>query len=107
VTDHAVARLGQHYDLKIIVDLMRWLLPTPPVPRRWHRRMITLGSGDPTRPICSTLVAEAFQAFRYPILPSIERRDLGLRRRRGDSACNWPRNPDSSRRRRRRCSAWS
>lgn len=39
--------------------------------------MITLGSGDPTRAICSTLVAESLQAVRYPILPSIERRDRG------------------------------
>lgn len=75
VTGHAVARLGQRYDLKNIFDLVRWLLPTPPVPTRWRRRMMTLGSGDPTRAICSTLVAEAFQSVRYPILPSIERQD--------------------------------
>ncbi len=75
VVAHATARLGQRYDLKNIVDLVRWLLPTPPVPTRWRRRLIALGSGDPTRAICSTLVAEAFQSVRYPILPSIERRD--------------------------------
>jgi rSAM/selenodomain-associated transferase 2 len=75
VVEHAVGRLGQRYDLKNIVDLVRWLLPTPPVPTRWRRRLIALGSGDPTRAICSTLVAEAFQSVRYPILPSIERRD--------------------------------
>jgi hypothetical protein len=34
--------------------------------------MIALGSGDPTRAICSTLIASAFQAVRYPILPQIE-----------------------------------
>lgn len=75
VIGHAVARLGQRYDLKNIVDLARWLLPTPPVPTPWRRRLIALGSGDPTRAICSTLVAEAFQSVGYPILPSIERRD--------------------------------
>ncbi len=74
VVQHAAARLGQRYDLRNIVDLVRWLLPTPPVPTRWRRRLIALGSGDPTRAICSTLVAEAFQSVRYPILPSIERR---------------------------------
>ena len=31
--------------------------------------MLTLGSGDPTRAICSTLIAQAFQSVRYPILP--------------------------------------
>jgi len=75
VIHHAAQRLGQRYDLKNIVDLVRWLLPTPPVPTRWRRRLIALGSGDPTRAICSTLVAEAFQSVRYPILPGIERRD--------------------------------
>jgi len=74
VIDHVVARLGHRYDLRHIFDLVRWLLPTPPVPVRWRRRMIGLGSGDPTRAICSTLVAEAFQSVRYPILPTIQHR---------------------------------
>jgi hypothetical protein len=74
VIDHAIARLGHRYDLKNIIDLVRWLLPTPPVPVPWRRRLIALGSGDPTRAICSTLVAEAFQSVRYPILPTVEQR---------------------------------
>jgi len=37
--------------------------------------MLAFGSGDPTRAICSTLIAQAFQSVRYPILPYIERRD--------------------------------
>jgi hypothetical protein len=68
----AMARLGHRYDLKNVIDLARYLLPTPPVPVRWRRRMLALGSGDPTRAICSTLIAQAFQAIRYPILPEIE-----------------------------------
>ncbi|MCW9014523.1 MAG: lipo-like protein [Gammaproteobacteria bacterium] len=70
--DFIVARIGYQYDLKNIIDLVRYLLPTPPVPVRWRRRMIALGSGDPTRAICSTLIAEAFQSIGYPILPTIE-----------------------------------
>ncbi len=31
--------------------------------------MLALGSGDPTRAICSSLIAEAFQSIKYPILP--------------------------------------
>lgn len=63
--------LGKAYDLKHLVDLMRYLLPTPPVPVRWRRRMLSLGSGDPTRAICSSLIAQAFQSVQYPILPKI------------------------------------
>ncbi len=70
----AMARLGHQYDLKNVIDLARYLLPTPPVPLRWRRRMLALGSGDPTRAICSTLIAQAFQSVRYPILPLIESR---------------------------------
>lgn len=66
------ARIGIKYDLRNIWDLARYLFPTPPVPIRWRRRMLALGSGDPTRAICSSLIAQAFQSVRYPILPEIE-----------------------------------
>jgi hypothetical protein len=33
--------------------------------------MIAMGSGDPTRIICSALIAQAFEAVRYPILPKV------------------------------------
>lgn len=68
----AIARLGHTYDLRNVIDLARYLLPTPPVPVRWRRRMIALGSGEPTRAICSTLIAQLFQSVDYPILPRIE-----------------------------------
>ena len=74
VIDYGLARVGQQYDLKNVFDLARYLIPTPPVPQRWRRRMLSLGSGDPTRAICSTLIAQCFQSVRYPILPSIELR---------------------------------
>ena len=31
--------------------------------------MLELGSGDPTRAICSTLIAQTFQSVGYPVLP--------------------------------------
>lgn len=77
VVRYAVNRIGDHYDLKNVVDLARYLLPNPPVPTRWRRRIIALGSGDPTRAICSTLIAQAFQSIHYPVLPAIERRPSG------------------------------
>jgi Permuted papain-like amidase enzyme, YaeF/YiiX, C92 family len=67
----AIGSIGNTYDLKNIVDLVRYLLPTPPVPTRWRRRMISLGSGEPTKAICSSLIAQAFQSVFYPILPQV------------------------------------
>lgn len=63
------SRLGHQYDLKNVWDLARYLCPTPPVPTRYRRSMLALGSGDPTRAICSTFIAQGFQSVRYPILP--------------------------------------
>ena len=82
VVQFAVSRIGGRYDLKNVLDLARYLIPTPPVPVRWRRRMLAFGSGDPTRAICSTLIAQAFQSVRYPILPKVtlEKSD--------DPACN-------------------
>jgi hypothetical protein len=71
VIEFMTARLGHQYDLKNVVDLARYLIVKPPVPAHWRRRMLALGSGDPTRAICSTLIAQAFQSVRYPILPHV------------------------------------
>lgn len=75
VADFAIERLGHRYDLRNVLDLVRYLLPTPPIPVRFRRRLLALGSGDPTRAICSTLIAQAFQSIRYPILPTIDYRN--------------------------------
>lgn len=74
--DYAIAQIGGKYDTRHILDLMRYLLPNPPVPQRFRRRMLELGSSDPTRAICSTLIARAFEEIRYPILPKIELQDI-------------------------------
>ena len=66
------ARLGYSYDLKNVFDLARYLIRQPPVPGNMRRRLIALGSGEPTKAICSTLLAQAFESIRYPILPEIE-----------------------------------
>ena len=71
VVCYAEARIGHQYDLENVIDLARYLVPTPPVLTRWRRRLLALGSGDPTKAICSSLIAGAFQSVRYPILPRI------------------------------------
>lgn len=72
VAGYMADRIGLTYDTRNILDLARYLFPTPPVPVRWRRQLLTLGSGDPTRAICSSLVAQAFQSVGYPVLPQIE-----------------------------------
>jgi hypothetical protein len=79
IVDYALARVGMQYDTKQIIDLARYLLPYPPVPVFLRRRMLAIGSGDPTRAICSTLIAEAFESIHYPILPeSVEGASYGV-----------------------------
>ena len=69
VVSSAMSRIGHQYDLKNIIDLARYLIQTPPIPARWRRSLLALGSGDPTRAICSSLIDQAFQSVQYPILP--------------------------------------
>ena len=71
VVQFMISKIGVQYDLRNIIDLLRYFFPTPPVPIRWRRRMLAFGSGDPTRAICSSLIAQAYQSVGYPILPEI------------------------------------
>lgn len=70
VCRYAFERIGLSCDFKNVIDLMRYLFPCP-FTKRWRRRAIALGSGDARRIICSSLIAQAFDAVRYPILPKI------------------------------------
>jgi hypothetical protein len=48
VINYALKRLGHTYDLRNIIDLARYLLPTPQVPQRFRRRLLSLESSfDP------------------------------------------------------------
>jgi len=99
VCRYAINRVGFGYDTKNILDLMRYLIPLP-IPQRWRRRMIALGSGDPTKMICSALIAQAFDTVRYPILPKITRAGSRQARREilhiRDSSLYMPRDFDIS-----------
>jgi len=69
VLEYALKRIGKQYDSRQIIDLARYLFPYPPVPVWFRRRMLAIGAGDPTKAICSTLIAQAFASIHYPILP--------------------------------------
>lgn len=79
VIDYALARVGTQYDTQQIFDLARYLFPYPPVPVFLRRRLLAIGSGDPTKAICSTLIAESFASIHYPILPeSVDGTSYGI-----------------------------
>ena len=67
--DYLIKKIGSKYDLKNIFDLVRFVYPNPPVPKKYRRNLIGIGAGDPTKAICSTLIAEAFKEIEHPILP--------------------------------------
>lgn len=72
LASYAIAHIGNRYDLRNVIDLARYLFRPPPVPERYRRRLLALGGGDPTRAICSSLIAAAFASIRYPVLPDVE-----------------------------------
>ncbi len=69
LVEFARKQIGHRYDLKNVFDLIRYVIQRPAVPNRYGRSLISLGSGEPTKAICSTLIAESFQSINYPILP--------------------------------------
>lgn len=69
VLDEVLSTVGYTYDLRNIFDLMRYFLPLNLVPRRLRRTALEFGSGEPTRVICSSMIASAFHKVRFPIMP--------------------------------------
>jgi Permuted papain-like amidase enzyme, YaeF/YiiX, C92 family len=72
VMDEALAHVGRQYDLRNAFDLARYFLPVSLVPARFRRTALRFGSGDPTRAICSSMIAECFDRVRFPIVPKID-----------------------------------
>jgi hypothetical protein len=72
VLARALACVGHTYDLQNIFDLARYFFPVSVVPPRLGREALHFGSGEPTRVICSSMIAECFERVRFPILPIFE-----------------------------------
>jgi hypothetical protein len=68
----AIRSLGWRYDLRNVVDLMRYLLPVSLVPSRFRRTALHFGSGVPTEVICSSHLGQLFQSVGFPIAPTVE-----------------------------------
>jgi hypothetical protein len=73
----AVHRLGNGYDLRHLLDLARFVFPYGVLPRRWRSTLFEYDLGEPTRTLCCSMLAEAFNAVHFPILRFIERCDDG------------------------------
>jgi hypothetical protein len=69
VIRHCIGCIGLEYDVRHLLDLARFLLPYALLPRRWRSCLFQHNSGIPTRTVCSTMIAEAFQTVKFPIMP--------------------------------------
>ena len=72
VINYVVRSLGHPYNVRQLLDLMRFVLPWTILPRRWGSSLFRTSSGEPESGICSSLIAEAFSSVQFPILPFVE-----------------------------------
>jgi len=72
VMDEVIRSVGDNYDLRNVIDLARYFFPMSLIPARFRRRALQFGSGEPTRVICSSVIAAAFHRVRFPIVPNYE-----------------------------------
>jgi hypothetical protein len=70
--ERALSEVGHQYDLKNILDLARYFFPFTVLPRRWQREAFNFGSGEPTRVMCSSMIAALFSAIKFPVIPRVE-----------------------------------
>lgn len=80
VIGYTARHLGWDYDMRQMLDLARFFFPWRLLPRRWRSSLFQHSPGKATRTLCSTLLAEAFMAVDFPILPFIDRNQDGSMR---------------------------
>ncbi|MGD8914284.1 MAG: YiiX/YebB-like N1pC/P60 family cysteine hydrolase [Candidatus Thiodiazotropha sp.] len=77
VVAHAIRHIGFDYDVRHLLDLARFFFPWNILPRRWRSSLFEHNAGSPTRTVCSSLLASAFNDVNFPILPFIDRDEDG------------------------------
>jgi hypothetical protein len=82
ILDEAIGAIGWQYDLRNVLDLLRYLLPAHIVPHRFRRDALHFGSGQPTEVICSSLLGRLFGRVGFPVLPQLEFPESDLEGRR-------------------------
>jgi hypothetical protein len=78
VIGYAAKHIGYEYSVRQLLDLARFLLPYGIIPRRWRSSLFEHHAGESTQTVCSTLIAAAFSAVQFPILPVIHREGEGF-----------------------------
>ena len=73
VVRYCVSYLSLDYDVRQLLDLARFMFPYGFLPRRWRSSLFQHNTGNPTRSVCSTMIAEAFHEVNFPILPLLIR----------------------------------
>jgi hypothetical protein len=96
VINYTIEHLGIQYDFRQIVDLGRFLLPWPLLPRKWHSSLFNYKPGNSVKESCSTLLTEAFQSVDFPIMPKIESDGKALKISKGNPRLFTPKDFDYS-----------
>ncbi|OGT45621.1 MAG: hypothetical protein A3E82_08995 [Gammaproteobacteria bacterium RIFCSPHIGHO2_12_FULL_38_11] len=84
VVEYAVNSIGRKYSIRHFFDLGRFLLSSKFIPRSWFSSLFQNTPGKVRQDICSAMIAKAFVAVKFPILPLIRqnaKRDLEMIRR--------------------------
>ncbi len=79
VIEAGLSNVGKPYDVRQIFDLARFFFPYAILPRRWRSSLFEHNAGEPTRVVCSSMLASAFAAARYPIVPILRLEDGQVR----------------------------
>lgn len=72
VIEFAIDSVGQPYNVRDLLDLMRFSLPWSILPRRWGSKLFRTPQGTPDSAVCSSLIANAFSSIQFPILPFVQ-----------------------------------
>ena len=77
VACYVIKRLGAEYNVRQLADLARFMFPYGILPRKWRSTLFEHHAGHETKIVCSTLIADAFQAVKFPVLPILSEDSSG------------------------------
>jgi hypothetical protein len=72
IIQNLIAKQGLSYDIINIINLLKYLFPLHPFKKLQGTPFISLGSDDPTKVICSSIIAQAYHDIGYPIFPIVK-----------------------------------